>query len=76
MQRLFISQGICFLLFHFTFVYNILYCLAIETTFFLSIYHMHAMLNSAACKCKTSSKIIVMLSVLDRRTFGVFGNKN
>lgn len=36
---------------------------------------MHVQLNRAACKCKTSSKTIVMLSVLDKRTFGVLGNK-
>lgn len=64
-----------FVLFHFTIFYNIPYYLANKTTFFLSTYHMHVQLNRAACKCKTSSKTIVMLSVLDKRTFGVLGNK-
>jgi len=39
---------------------------------------MHVLLYEyrAACKCKAPSRGIVMLSVLEERSFGVFGNKN
>lgn len=74
MQRHFISN------FFFVLQLFIIVCsiLQLKLFFFLSVHHMHILFYeySAACKCKAPSRRSVMLSVLEERAFGVFGNKN